>query len=104
MFTSTLGFPTSPLNGPVRFCAALKAERSPQTRRVNPIPPSPPPPQAVTIITYKEPENPEYRPFVERLKEEALTHFNFTMRDGLVRSGDSGTGRGHGVGPGASVG
>ena len=67
-------------------------------------PPSPPPPQAVTIITYKEPENPEYRPFVERLKEEALTHFNFTMRDGLVRSGDSGTGRGHGVGPGASVG
>ena len=67
-------------------------------------PPGPPPPQAVTIITYKEPENPEYRPFVERLKEEALTHFNFTMRDGLVRSGDSGTGRGHGVGPGASVG
>uniref|UniRef100_A0A8V1A7Z2 Guanylate cyclase n=1 Tax=Gallus gallus TaxID=9031 RepID=A0A8V1A7Z2_CHICK len=40
--------------------------------------------QAVTIITYKEPENPEYRPFVERLKEEALTHFNFTMRDGLM--------------------
>uniref|UniRef100_A0A8U7NNI9 Guanylate cyclase n=1 Tax=Corvus moneduloides TaxID=1196302 RepID=A0A8U7NNI9_CORMO len=27
--------------------------------------------QAVTIITYKEPENPEYRPFLERLKEEA---------------------------------
>ncbi|XP_019476836.1 atrial natriuretic peptide receptor 1-like, partial [Meleagris gallopavo] len=40
--------------------------------------------QAVTIITYKEPENPEYRPFVARLKEEALTHFNFTMRDGLM--------------------
>lgn len=43
-----------------------------------------PPPQAVTIITYKEPENPEYRPFLARLKEEALTHFNFSMKDGLV--------------------
>ncbi|NWR45377.1 ANPRA protein, partial [Regulus satrapa] len=39
--------------------------------------------QAVTIITYKEPENPEYRPFVERLKEEARDHFNFSMKDGL---------------------
>ncbi|NWI99279.1 ANPRA protein, partial [Crypturellus undulatus] len=41
--------------------------------------------EAVTIITYKEPENPEYRPFVARLKEEARAHFNFSMRDGLVR-------------------
>ncbi|NXA14382.1 ANPRA protein, partial [Sapayoa aenigma] len=40
--------------------------------------------EAVTIITYKEPENPEYRPFLERLKEEAREHFNFSMRDGLV--------------------
>uniref|UniRef100_A0A663DYT3 Guanylate cyclase n=1 Tax=Aquila chrysaetos chrysaetos TaxID=223781 RepID=A0A663DYT3_AQUCH len=28
--------------------------------------------EAVTIITYKEPENPEYPPFLARLKEEAL--------------------------------
>ncbi|XP_067169495.1 atrial natriuretic peptide receptor 1 isoform X1 [Apteryx mantelli] len=40
--------------------------------------------EAVTIITYKEPENPEYRPFLARLKEEARAHFNFTMRDGLM--------------------
>ncbi|XP_068778711.1 atrial natriuretic peptide receptor 1 isoform X1 [Struthio camelus] len=40
--------------------------------------------EAVTIITYKEPENPEYRPFLARLKEEARTHFNFTMHDGLM--------------------
>ncbi|KGL97616.1 Atrial natriuretic peptide receptor 1, partial [Charadrius vociferus] len=40
--------------------------------------------QAVTIITYKEPENPEYRPFLARLKEEALAHFNFSMKDGLM--------------------
>uniref|UniRef100_A0A8C3JLY7 Guanylate cyclase n=1 Tax=Calidris pygmaea TaxID=425635 RepID=A0A8C3JLY7_9CHAR len=43
-----------------------------------------PPSQAVTIITYKEPENPEYRPFLARLKEEALAHFNFSMKDGLM--------------------
>ena len=43
--------------------------------------------QAVTIITYKEPENPEYRPFLARLKEEALAHFNFSMKDGLVGHG-----------------
>lgn len=65
MFTSTLGFPTSPLNGPVRFCAALKAERSPQTRRVNPIPPSPPPPQAVRcLIVFLSPPTP---PFFSKL-------------------------------------
>ncbi|KAK2518221.1 atrial natriuretic peptide receptor 1 [Columba guinea] len=40
--------------------------------------------EAVTIITYKEPENPEYRPFLARLKEEALAHFNFSMKDGLM--------------------
>ncbi|XP_066193808.1 atrial natriuretic peptide receptor 1 isoform X2 [Sylvia atricapilla] len=40
--------------------------------------------QAVTIITYKEPENAEYRPFVERLKEEAREHFNFSVQDGLM--------------------
>ncbi|NXB58833.1 ANPRA protein, partial [Struthidea cinerea] len=48
------------------------------------------PPQAVTIITYKEPENPEYRPFLERLKEEARDHFNFSMKDGLVGLGMTG--------------
>lgn len=42
------------------------------------------PSQAVTIITYKEPTNPEYRPFLARLKEEAMAHFNFSMKDGLV--------------------
>ncbi|XP_074896948.1 atrial natriuretic peptide receptor 1 isoform X2 [Buteo buteo] len=40
--------------------------------------------EAVTIITYKEPENPEYQPFLARLKEEALAHFNFSMKDGLM--------------------
>ncbi|NXL53106.1 ANPRA protein, partial [Podilymbus podiceps] len=46
--------------------------------------------EAVTIITYKEPENPEYRPFLARLKEEALAHFNFSMKDGLVGHGGTG--------------
>uniref|UniRef100_A0A8V5GN00 Guanylate cyclase n=1 Tax=Melopsittacus undulatus TaxID=13146 RepID=A0A8V5GN00_MELUD len=40
--------------------------------------------QAVTIITYKEPTNPEYQPFLARLKEEAMDHFNFSMKDGLM--------------------
>ncbi|XP_067395400.1 atrial natriuretic peptide receptor 1 isoform X1 [Emydura macquarii macquarii] len=40
--------------------------------------------QAVMIITYKEPENPEYRPFLEQLKQGARTHFNFTLQDGLM--------------------
>ncbi|XP_062487726.1 atrial natriuretic peptide receptor 1 isoform X3 [Pezoporus occidentalis] len=40
--------------------------------------------EAVTIITYKEPTNPEYRPFLARLKEEAMAHFNFSMKDGLM--------------------
>lgn len=47
-------------------------------------------PQAVMIITYKEPENPEYQPFVQELKTAACTRFNFTMEDSLVgaRSGE----------------
>ncbi|NXF70969.1 ANPRA protein, partial [Sclerurus mexicanus] len=40
--------------------------------------------QAVTIITYTEPQNPEYRPFLQRLRQEAREHFNFSMKDGLV--------------------
>uniref|UniRef100_A0A8C3IN74 Guanylate cyclase n=1 Tax=Chrysemys picta bellii TaxID=8478 RepID=A0A8C3IN74_CHRPI len=36
------------------------------------------------IITCKEPENPEYQPFLEQLKQGARTHFNFTLQDGLM--------------------
>uniref|UniRef100_A0A672V0R2 Guanylate cyclase n=1 Tax=Strigops habroptila TaxID=2489341 RepID=A0A672V0R2_STRHB len=43
--------------------------------------------EAVTIITYKEPTNPEYRPFLARLKEEAMTHFNFSMKDAAFHDG-----------------
>uniref|UniRef100_A0A8C3IP23 Guanylate cyclase n=1 Tax=Chrysemys picta bellii TaxID=8478 RepID=A0A8C3IP23_CHRPI len=40
--------------------------------------------KAVMIITCKEPENPEYQPFLEQLKQGARTHFNFTLQDGLM--------------------
>ncbi|CAM5175142.1 unnamed protein product [Eretmochelys imbricata] len=40
--------------------------------------------KAVMIITCKEPENPEYQPFLEQLKQGAHTHFNFTLQDGLM--------------------
>ncbi|XP_075763065.1 atrial natriuretic peptide receptor 1 isoform X2 [Pelodiscus sinensis] len=42
--------------------------------------------QAVMIITYKEPENPEYQPFLEQLKQGALSQFNFTLQDGLMNT------------------
>ncbi|XP_044847772.1 atrial natriuretic peptide receptor 1 [Mauremys mutica] len=40
--------------------------------------------KAVMIITCKEPENPEYQPFLEQLKQETRTHFNVTLQDGLM--------------------
>ncbi|XP_074837182.1 atrial natriuretic peptide receptor 1 isoform X2 [Carettochelys insculpta] len=40
--------------------------------------------KAVMIITYKEPETPEYRRFLEQLKEGARSQFNFTLQDGLM--------------------
>uniref|UniRef100_A0A8C2UWI3 Guanylate cyclase n=1 Tax=Chinchilla lanigera TaxID=34839 RepID=A0A8C2UWI3_CHILA len=39
--------------------------------------------QAVKIITYKEPDNPEYFAFLKQLKRLAYEQFNFTMEDGL---------------------
>ncbi|XP_053224656.1 atrial natriuretic peptide receptor 1 isoform X1 [Podarcis raffonei] len=39
--------------------------------------------KAVMIITYAEPTNPEYRPFLQEVKEGAQAQFNFTMEDGL---------------------
>lgn len=41
-------------------------------------------PQAAKIITYKEPDNPEYLEFLQKLKHLAHEQFNFTMEDGLV--------------------
>lgn len=43
--------------------------------------------QAAKIITYKEPDNPEYSEFLKQLKRVALEQFNFTMEDGLVGGG-----------------
>uniref|UniRef100_A0A8C0G5R2 Guanylate cyclase n=1 Tax=Chelonoidis abingdonii TaxID=106734 RepID=A0A8C0G5R2_CHEAB len=40
--------------------------------------------KAVMIVTCKEPENPEYQPFLEQLKQEARTHFHVTLQDGLM--------------------
>ncbi|MGH0182069.1 UNVERIFIED_CONTAM: hypothetical protein FKN15_008245 [Acipenser sinensis] len=40
--------------------------------------------QAVLIITYCEPQNPEYGLFVEDLKRGALQNYNFTIQDSLV--------------------
>ncbi|XP_045839129.1 atrial natriuretic peptide receptor 1 isoform X1 [Meles meles] len=42
--------------------------------------------QAAKIITYKEPGNPEYLEFLQRLKHLAREQFNFTMEDGLVNT------------------
>ncbi|XP_047375739.1 atrial natriuretic peptide receptor 1 isoform X3 [Sciurus carolinensis] len=39
--------------------------------------------QAAKIITYKEPDNPEYLEFLKQLKLLAREQFNFTMEDGL---------------------
>lgn len=37
------------------------------------------------IVTYSEPSNPEYKPFLQEVKQAAQAQFNFTMEDGLVR-------------------
>uniref|UniRef100_A0A8C0NZN7 Guanylate cyclase n=1 Tax=Canis lupus familiaris TaxID=9615 RepID=A0A8C0NZN7_CANLF len=42
--------------------------------------------QAAKIITYKEPENPEYLEFLQQLKHLAHEQFNFTVEDGLVNT------------------
>ncbi|KAM6435640.1 atrial natriuretic peptide receptor 1 isoform 2-T3 [Liasis olivaceus] len=39
--------------------------------------------QAVMVITYAEPRNPEYQPFLQQVKRTAQEQFNFTMEDGL---------------------
>lgn len=46
-----------------------------------------PPPQAAKIITYREPDNPEYLEFLQQLKHLARDQFNFTIEDGLVGRG-----------------
>ncbi|KAM8870439.1 atrial natriuretic peptide receptor 1 isoform 6-T6 [Spinachia spinachia] len=40
--------------------------------------------QSVKILTYREPENPEYRQFVQNLKTDAERSFNFTIKDSLM--------------------
>ncbi|KAM6972862.1 atrial natriuretic peptide receptor 1 [Aplochiton taeniatus] len=40
--------------------------------------------RSVKILTYREPQNPEYRPFVHNLTHDAKTMFNFTIEDSLV--------------------
>jgi len=42
-------------------------------------------PQSVKILTYREPQNPEYKDFVSRLKTDAMDMFNFSVEDSLVR-------------------
>lgn len=42
--------------------------------------------QSVKILTYREPQNPEYRGFVNNLKTDARKMFNYTIEDSLVRS------------------
>lgn len=36
------------------------------------------------ILTYREPQNPEYREFVNHLKADAKRMFNYTADDSLV--------------------
>ncbi|KAK2845142.1 hypothetical protein Q5P01_011801 [Channa striata] len=40
--------------------------------------------QSVKILTYREPQNPEYREFVSNLKTDARTMFNYTIEDTLM--------------------
>uniref|UniRef100_A0AAQ5ZCB1 Guanylate cyclase n=1 Tax=Amphiprion ocellaris TaxID=80972 RepID=A0AAQ5ZCB1_AMPOC len=40
--------------------------------------------QSVKILTYREPQNPEYRQFVSHLKKDAKTMFNYTIEDSLM--------------------
>lgn len=42
--------------------------------------------QSVKILTYREPQNPEYKAFVTDLKANAKKMFNFTVEDSLVGS------------------
>ncbi|XP_011379382.1 atrial natriuretic peptide receptor 1 [Pteropus vampyrus] len=42
--------------------------------------------QAVKILTYKEPDNPDYVDFLQQLKRLAHEQFNFTVEDGLVNT------------------
>uniref|UniRef100_A0A8D2J3I2 Guanylate cyclase n=3 Tax=Varanus komodoensis TaxID=61221 RepID=A0A8D2J3I2_VARKO len=39
--------------------------------------------KAVMIVTYAEPTNPEYRPFIQEIKQMAQERYNFTMGDDL---------------------
>ncbi|XP_071384920.1 atrial natriuretic peptide receptor 1-like, partial [Centroberyx affinis] len=40
--------------------------------------------QSVKILTYREPQNPEYREFVSHLKTDAKRMFNYTVEDSLM--------------------
>ncbi|XP_068180916.1 atrial natriuretic peptide receptor 1-like isoform X2 [Antennarius striatus] len=40
--------------------------------------------QSVKILTYREPQNPEYPEFVSRLKRDAQVKFNYTLEDSLM--------------------
>ncbi|KAL0962281.1 hypothetical protein UPYG_G00338050 [Umbra pygmaea] len=40
--------------------------------------------RSVKILTYYEPQNPEYKEFVSNLKTDAMNMFNFTIEDSLV--------------------
>ncbi|KAK5861662.1 hypothetical protein PBY51_017120 [Eleginops maclovinus] len=40
--------------------------------------------QNVKILTYREPQNPEYREFVKHLKRDAKQMFNYTIEDSLM--------------------
>lgn len=40
--------------------------------------------QSVKIVTYKEPQNAEYKQFVSKLKADAKKMFNFSIGDSLV--------------------
>uniref|UniRef100_A0A8C1FRN3 Guanylate cyclase n=1 Tax=Cyprinus carpio carpio TaxID=630221 RepID=A0A8C1FRN3_CYPCA len=40
--------------------------------------------QNVKILTYREPQNPEYKDFVSKLKTDAMDMFNFSVEDSLM--------------------
>ncbi|XP_030644329.1 atrial natriuretic peptide receptor 1 [Chanos chanos] len=40
--------------------------------------------KSVKILTYREPQNSEYRDFVSRLKTDAMNMFNFSIEDSLI--------------------
>lgn len=40
--------------------------------------------QSVKILTYREPQNPEYKEFISNLKTDAKHMFNYTIGDSLV--------------------